>query len=82
MKKLKRVEVDWIDAHSWSGWHGEDEAKEILPACTHTVGYLLKQNRQYVRITSGYSDAEGMYDGIHVIPKGWVTKITELKQGA
>jgi len=78
-KKLKRVEVDWIDAHVWSGWRDEEEAKEVMPAQTHTIGYLLTQNRQYVKLTSGYSETNELYDSIHVIPKGWVTEIRELE---
>ena len=75
---MKKVEVEWVDAHTWAGWRDGDEAKEIVPAKCTTIGYLINRKKGYLRLTSGYDECSEKYDGLHVIPTSWVTVIREL----
>lgn len=77
MQKRKRiVMVSWQDSCEWGGWR--DDTKDMKPSNCTTIGYLRKEYKSHVVIAS--SASEGNHCSHMVIPKGCITKITELKE--
>lgn len=77
-KKIRLVEVTWIDAVSISGdeWAEPEEAEEQTPAKTVSVGYLWVDNDQYITLVALVNEVHLGY-GI-TIPRGMVTDIRDL----
>lgn len=77
-KKIRLVEVTWIDAVSVSGdeWAEPEEAEEQTPAKTLSVGYLWVDNENYITLVSLVNEIHLGY-GI-TIPRGMITEIRDL----
>lgn len=77
-KKVRLVEVTWIDAVSVSGdeWAEPEEAEEQRPAKSLSVGYLWVENDEFITVVSLVNDVHVGY-GI-TIPRGMVTEIRDL----
>jgi len=71
------VEVEWLDASSTEEVDKED-LKEMKTVTFKTVGYLIEDNKRYIKTCVGMS-TDGVYHDVWVIPKGWNTKIRRLK---
>ena len=82
MKKAleDKVEIEWIDAYEMeSGWHDLEEAEKITPPTVFSMGYMVKDTKEYVIICAdkgrkGDSDC----GRVQVIPKPWIKKIKLL----
>lgn len=77
-KKIRLVEVTWVDAVSVSGdeWADPEEADDQRPAKSLSVGYLWAENDSYVTLVAIVNDTHIGY-GI-TIPRGMVTEIRDL----
>ena len=82
MKKAleDKVEIEWIDAYEMeSGWHDLEDAEKITPPTVVSMGYMVKDTKEYVIICAdkgrkGDSDC----GRVQVIPKPWIKKIELL----
>jgi hypothetical protein len=82
MKKAleDKVEIEWIDAYEMeSGWHDLEDAEKITPPTVFSMGYMVKDTKEYVIICAdkgrkGDSDC----GRVQVIPKPWIKKIKLL----
>jgi hypothetical protein len=82
MKKAleDKVEIEWIDAYEMeSGWHDLEDAEKITPPTIFSMGYMVKDTKEYVIICAdkgrkGDSDC----GRVQVIPKPWIKKIKLL----
>lgn len=89
IKQGDKVEVIWSDATTCPhGVHSLDEACAHEPSTGKTIGYLLKENDEFVILSmthffaTGLPPSESPEDGfkyIWLIPKGVITSIK--KQG-
>jgi hypothetical protein len=76
------VIVWWGDAVVHTGQHSIAEAKTFGPRPRQTVGWLLSQDKEGVRIAMDYDppvplDGEGV-GHVTVIPTGMMTKIEKV----
>ncbi len=80
MKKLRMVEVEWVDSCSLSGWRDVEEHREHngIAKCA-TVGYLLRSNRKEVTVVQSWNDNEGAHSSMS-IPRCAVKKIRYLEE--
>jgi hypothetical protein len=75
-----KVEIEWIDAYEMeSGWHDLEDAEKITPPTVFSMGYMVKDTKEYIIICAdkgrkGDSDC----GRIQVIPKPWIKKIDLL----
>ena len=76
---MKKVEIEWKDARHLTGWFDEGEVKGTGLAQVKSTGYLFSKDKDCVRLVLGYDATEKLYIGVQLIPRSWVTKITELK---
>ena len=77
MQKAKRIiKVDWQDSCEWSGWL--DDISDMKPSNCTTIGYLRKDCKTHLVIAS--SSSEGGCCSHMIIPKGCITKITDMKE--
>jgi hypothetical protein len=81
MKLPKIVQVDWIDACSYSqrGWMDKESASEFTPYKVTSVGYLLRDDEHAV-ILSLNLDEGGKTSVLMDIPRAYVKKIKTLRK--
>lgn len=85
MKKLiKNVpyEIEWVDTYGYSGWFTEKELDEKTgKSCNFTVGYFVKETKDYLIITMGRETSEDFapYNTPKWIPKGFIKSIRKLR---
>ena len=75
------VQVVWIDATSSAEWMSEKKGIKLEAATCHSIGYKLFENSKKVILFADYNlDDDGEMDigNVNVIPKSWVTQITEI----
>ena len=75
-KKLRYVEVSWIDAISDSSWLTEEHFPE--PALITTRGWLVKETETYITV-AGTLGHGGDYGEVITIPKCWANKVKTLR---
>ena len=73
---MKYVLVKWVDATMEGGWHDKEYASEITGAIAHSVGFLVAQNEQWVKLSQTTSSNEE--GNLVEIPKRWITSFQEL----
>ena len=77
MKKFnkKLVYIEWGDAISNTGWMSEKEAIEWADSSdwiVKNVGWILKENKDYILLASKFSEGSEEYGLLHKIPKTWI----------
>tara|TARA_R100001086_G_scaffold237546_1_gene161669 strand:+ start:58 stop:297 length:240 start_codon:yes stop_codon:yes gene_type:complete len=73
-KKPRLVTVEWRDILGTSGW---EKPSEVDPPTFWTVGYLIKKNKEVIKIAST-KDEKGEWTTITAFPAGCVKKITNI----
>jgi hypothetical protein len=72
-----KVIVEWKDAYEMeSGWQTIEEAIKIRPPTIFSMGYVLKEEKEYI-ILAGDVGRKGDSDcgRVQVIPKSWVKRV-------
>jgi len=73
----KVIYIEWKDATGAQGWH---DAKAELPlALIHSVGWLIRETKNAVTITTGIAQEDGGYMGMQSIPKAGIIKRRYIK---
>lgn len=69
--------VEWEDAASYDAWDSYDEIEKHAQVCPMvSIGFLLTETDKAVRIArTTHIDGEQL-EGVFVIPKGMITKMT------
>lgn len=82
----RRVEVEWLDSVSWSGWRSRSEstAKAKVDELRHrSCGYVLADNEAGLMLALTVSDYESDDDpqvaDVQMIPRAVVGKVKELR---
>jgi len=73
----KKVIVKWIDARLYPGMYKKDEALERKMEIFESVGFLVENSNEVVKIAHEMTDS-GEYRDILLIPSGTVISIQEL----
>lgn len=74
MKKIKLVEISWIDAEQSSGW-SHDDPKDDKPIIIKTYGLLVRKTKDWVIHADSYLPDTKTWGGRGKIPTGMVRKI-------
>ena len=80
--KLHKVEVEWVDSHSFSHWM--DRATRVKYAAEDTLrplkstGFLLSKKNGVVILTNTYDAVDDTVLDTLVIPKGCVKSIRRI----
>jgi len=76
------VKVVWIDTVETSdcSWQSKEELLEETPASIDSVGYLIKQNDDYIVLAADKAteDEDDLYGRCQVIPKGVVKRMENI----
>ena len=75
-----KVVVEWLDAYEMeSGWQTIEEAKKIKPPQVFSMGYVLKETKEFIILCADIG-REGDSDcgRVTVIPKSWIKKVDLL----
>lgn len=76
------VRVDWEDSrHPDSGWTYTNDINNFAPACCHSVGWIIGETSDYVRIASHLHPSEGhptQVMGVMTIPRRVIDAIHAL----
>jgi len=77
---LKLVKVDWEDTTGDSGWRCKEDAKKIAIWQCSTVGWLIAKTPKSITLCSSRANKGELLNDHNVIPKGCITKITQLRE--
>lgn len=81
MAKLRKVEIEWRDSFQRYGWADIDEYhKEGAPSTCHSVGYLVRKDKNSVVLVMSLSD-NGNACASMTIPREAVVRMRYLKGG-
>lgn len=69
------VEITWKDSHAIYGWH---ELEDLTPSIIVSVGYVLKEEADYVVLVSSNSDSGNHFTALS-IPRGCIGDTNILK---
>jgi len=76
------MKVVWIDTVETSdgSWQSKEELLESTPASIDSVGYMIKQNEDYIVIAADKAtkDDDDLFGRCQVIPKGVVKVMQEI----
>jgi len=75
---MKLVLIDWLDAVGQDGWITEKELITQTPVLHHSVGYLVKDDKDHVTITMSYDDKKESLGAWLLIPKKYIKKMKKL----
>jgi len=79
MKKMRMVEVEWLDSYGSFGWQDRENCESDTHATTpKTIGYLLQSKRDELLLVQSWS-ANELVAGAIAIPKCSVKKIRYLE---
>ena len=83
MKFTQIVEVLWNDIHdSGAEWTDIKKLKSHKVAPCFTVGYLVEETEEHVKVIGSYNTEKGKaaeFSGAVVIPRGAVTMLNYLE---
>lgn len=73
------VLVEWIDAMTGdAGWKTLKEVKKQAPVIVHSIGYLVKDDPDFVTVVGSFIPDFGDSDGNVTVPRGMIKSITDL----
>jgi hypothetical protein len=79
LQEWQIVLVEWDDITSHDGaWLDLKEAEEYSPTPMKTMGFLLKDEPDYVIVVSTASEILDVVGSTNAIPRGCIKKITKL----
>jgi len=78
MSDLKKVLVTWVDSAGTAHWDDIKEAEELEPVICETIGFLVKETKDYITVVQSYANQEGVMHALS-IPKVAVTKKKFIK---
>lgn len=84
LKPFDRVEIEWLDSGSWSGWRRmEDVIREVNEdnLIHYSTGYLLFDSDKGVCIVQSHTDEKGMVADVLIVPQVAVVKTRLLRRG-
>lgn len=77
---MKIVEIEWFDAQSGFSCPIEiEEVDDIKPLMTHSVGYLLKEDKEKVVLGFMMFNDRMSFKHWQLIPKGMIKKIKVIR---
>jgi len=81
---MKIVKVTWLDSYGATpSWQEIDDAKGYIALRCHSIGYLLEDEKDYIKIAPHYAaETEQTLEqvsGVMSIPRICVVEIKKLK---
>ena len=73
---MKLVKVEWEDTVARNYW---SDIGDLHVSKVSSVGFLVGKDKRKI-ILSGMNSKDGQHNCTQVIPRGCITKITELKE--
>lgn len=78
MSKLAIYLVVWRDAYAKTGWHEKDIIEALAPARIHTVGFLVKKDKEKIVLVGSWDFNECNGGFPIAIPKGWIERMEKI----
>lgn len=77
-----RVEVEWLDSFSNSGWDTlESYKKHGGPALVRSIGYVLEDTSELITLVQSKCNKNGDVADAISIPKGCVLRVAKVTGG-
>lgn len=68
----KPIYVVWRDAVSHDAWEALHEAKTGDLATIHTLGFLIDETDELIRVALNFDDSNENVSQVIAIPKAWI----------
>lgn len=70
---LRLVLVEWLDAYTHdSGWKSGKMLRKAAPVLVRTVGWVVKDDPDFITVAASHVPIDDHYDGDVVIPRGMI----------
>ena len=73
-RRYRRVEVEWEDAASHSGWLDVPKPGEVTPLMVRSTGYLVQSDKRGITLAQSITSHDKLGDILR-IPRVWVRKV-------
>lgn len=71
--------VTWVDIHaSRETWQTEQEVAELRPLTMTTIGYIVRECREWMTLCSTISSDGALMGDVNCIPRGCIQSIEPL----
>lgn len=80
-KDFPRVTVRWVDSACRVAWRDLEELEEDKPTTCETMGWLVKEEKEYVIVAASRDDVNDRWADSTSIPRGCVLGIQALSLG-
>jgi hypothetical protein len=75
----KLVYVEWEDAYTQeAGWKSIKKLRKQKPVLVKSVGYLVKDDPNFIIVAGTYVPEDGDCDGDTTIPRGMIRKVINI----
>lgn len=73
--------IEWLDAHSASEWHQDDEIDEFISGggLVAEVGWIIRETKEVLVMCGQRFIDQPTYGNLTSIPKPWIRKRIKLK---
>jgi len=79
---MRKVLVKWVDAVSHDNTVHIDEIKDLLPMPVRTLGYLIREENEFVIVARDLFGVEDDHpSGLITIPRGCLVDMKDLDSG-
>ena len=78
MRKNKLIFVEWVDTTTIPDWYSEFNVKNLCPTTIHSVGWLIKSDKDFIVIAASFSPTSELFSQISCIPKGCIVTHYDL----
>lgn len=81
MIKGNEYRVYWIDADNDSGWQDHDEEADNNAVELRSSGVFVSLGPKFLTLSFSWNEEADQWLGKHRIPRGMITRVTELFEG-
>lgn len=75
----KLVYVEWLDAYTQAaGWKNIKKLRKQKPVLVRSVGYLVKDDPDFIIVAGTYVEEDGDCDGDVTIPRGMIKMVKDI----
>ena len=70
MKEYKLIYAEWRDTTTIPDWYSEYNIVDVHPATIYSIGWLVREDPEFIVIAASLSPTSEMFSQISVIPRG------------
>jgi hypothetical protein len=78
-KRPQVVMVTWVDSASKDDWIPATDADKVVLGLIDSIGWLISQDKNYIRIATSVDVSDGMLGYVLIIPRIAIKRVRRIK---